>query len=209
VVNPAITLGALSLRQWTLNQSGYDGQISFSGGTGTYGNLSVTGLPHGLSYVLSGNTLDLIGTPIQTGTFTLAVSLQDSTGSLGSRSYKLTINPLLALLPRTLPYGTPGYSYGQALAASGGTGPDSFAVIQGKLPPGLTLNSAAAPAQRQTHGHRHVHLYRHRHRRDRRNCKPHLHSPHRPLLLGLGRLLLKWIHCLSRVLRWRLTPPIH
>ena len=52
----------------------------------------------------------------------------------------------LALLPSTgpgeLPNGTVGQAYSQTIAATGGTGSDSFAVTSGTLPTGLNLSTS-------------------------------------------------------------------
>jgi len=47
--------------------------------------------------------------------------------------------PTIALSPATLPNGMLGTPYSQTITASGGTGPYTFAVTMGTLPPGLTL----------------------------------------------------------------------
>jgi hypothetical protein len=48
----------------------------------------------------------------------------------------------LTLAPTTLPSGTAGVAYSQAITATGGTGAVTFAVTTGSLPPGLTLTPA-------------------------------------------------------------------
>ena len=96
-INSAVTLGVLSPTQWDLNEPGYDGTIAVSGGSGTYSNLAVTGLPTGLSAKLSGSTITVSGTPTQIGTFTLTTTLQDSNGDKGSGTETLTVNPALSL----------------------------------------------------------------------------------------------------------------
>ncbi len=50
--------------------------------------------------------------------------------------------PTIVLAPTTLPNQTVGVPYSQTISATGGTGPYSFAVTSGTLPPGLTLSSA-------------------------------------------------------------------
>ncbi|NCT70124.1 MAG: hypothetical protein GXC75_04215 [Xanthomonadaceae bacterium] len=49
--------------------------------------------------------------------------------------------PTITVSPGTLPAGTVGSAYSQAITASGGTGPYIFAVTTGALPAGLTLAS--------------------------------------------------------------------
>jgi streptogramin lyase len=127
------SLAALSATQWTVSQPGYSGTIHISGGTGGYSNLNVTGLPPGLSAVLNGTTVTIAGTPTASGSFTVMVSLRDSTGASGSNSYTLHINPALTLSPATLPPGMRGFNYqpagnGNSITAAGGTGPVSLVV---------------------------------------------------------------------------------
>jgi hypothetical protein len=89
--NP-VTLGNLSPTQWTVNQPGYAGTIAISGGSGNYNDLQVSGLPAGLSGTLSGSNVVIYGTPTQTGVFNnIVVSVQDSTGTLASQTYSLTV----------------------------------------------------------------------------------------------------------------------
>lgn len=52
--------------------------------------------------------------------------------------------PAITLSPPTVPGGTEGVAYGQAITATGGTAPYTFSVTGGSLPPGLTLAPAGA-----------------------------------------------------------------
>ncbi len=99
-VSPVLlALGGLTATQWNLNQSGYNGTIAVSYGSGSYSHLQVTGLPAGLSASLSGSTITMSGTPTQVGTFSnIVVSLQDNSGIQGSRTYSLTINAAVSYL---------------------------------------------------------------------------------------------------------------
>jgi hypothetical protein len=89
---PTLNLGPLSVTKWTDGKVGYKGTISVSGGSGKYHGLEVTGLPSGLKASLSGHTITITGTPTQSGTFNLEVSLEDSNGEPGSTEATLTIN---------------------------------------------------------------------------------------------------------------------
>jgi Putative Ig domain/NHL repeat len=138
-VNPAPTLGSLSQTQWTVNQSGYSGTIGITGGTGTFSSLTATGLPSGLSAILSGNTITLSGTPTATGSFNnVSVSVTDASGAVASGTFAITINvaPTLgSLTPGQWTVGQGGYS--DTIAVNNGTGP--FVVsAQANLPSGLT-----------------------------------------------------------------------
>jgi hypothetical protein len=48
----------------------------------------------------------------------------------------------ITISPATVPAGTTGTAYSQALSGVGGTGPYTFAITAGTLPPGVTLSSA-------------------------------------------------------------------
>src|SRR3546814_2503005 len=59
-----------------------------------------------------------------------------------SSNYTLQVTaPTIVLAPATLPGGATGDAYSQALTASGGVGPYTFAVTAGSLPAGLGLAS--------------------------------------------------------------------
>jgi hypothetical protein len=70
-------------------------RIPISGGKPTYSNLQVTGLPEGLSALLSGNEIDISGTPTQFGVFPIGVTLNDSSGTSLSKTYSLSVLPEL------------------------------------------------------------------------------------------------------------------
>jgi hypothetical protein len=134
-----ITVGSLSPAQWDLNEPGYYGMIAVSGGTGSYSSLSVTGLPNGLSAALSGSTINVIGTPTQSGTFSdIAVSLKDTGGTMGQATESLTINPAVTLgdlSPAEWTVNEPGYD--GTIDVSGGTGGYQNLQVTG-LPQGLS-----------------------------------------------------------------------
>lgn len=92
--NPnGITIGNLTPAQWDVNEAGYDGTIPVSGGTGTYTDLVVTGLPSGLRAEMSGSTITITGTPTESGTFDdIAVALEDSQEDEGDGTEDLTID---------------------------------------------------------------------------------------------------------------------
>ena len=84
-INAAPTLGTTSITAWSVNQSGYSGTIAVAGGQAPYNNLTVTGLPAGLTAALSGTTITLSGTPTATGTFgNIVVSVHDSSSLTAS-----------------------------------------------------------------------------------------------------------------------------
>ncbi len=110
----------------------------------------------GPSTLPSGVTLDFpteVGTTVTlTGVFppvsvpaTYTVLLYASSGlyleQTIQRTYSITVNPA-PQLSSSLPDGQVGSPYSGLLSVSGGTGPFSFALVGGSLPPGLVLGSS-------------------------------------------------------------------
>jgi len=143
IADPAITLAPASLPGGTQNTA-YSQTLSASGGTAPYTYAITAGaLPAGLS-LSSGGTI--AGTPTVNGPFTFTVTATDaSTGSgpyTGSRNYTLSIAaPTITIAPTSLPQGTQGSAYSQALSASGGTAPYTYSITAGALPTGLSLTN--------------------------------------------------------------------
>ena len=88
------------------------------------------------------------------GTAQIAVYVAGRSGGT-SNLVAFTVNPAstttttttetpLAITTVSLPVGTAGTVYSQALAASGGTAPYTWSTTSGAVPPGLTLSSAGA-----------------------------------------------------------------
>lgn len=133
----------------TLNSpygSAFSQTFSASGGTGPYAYSLSGALPSGLTFTAATGVLS--GTPTQTGTFPITVSVTDATTGAGapytaSRSYTLNVAaPTIAIAPATLPAGAAGSSYSQTLTASGGVAPYTFQVTAGNLPVGVSLSAS-------------------------------------------------------------------
>ena len=134
----------------------YQGRLVTSHNAG--GTLRVVAgvLPPGLTlpatFGPSGPTIG--GTPTQQGiepTYTFTVQGTGDHGQPLYQAYSITVDqnlPLSIVLPSsgsTLEPGTVGQAFGQNFFLNGGAGPYSWAVAAGNLPPGLTLQTFAAP----------------------------------------------------------------
>ena len=138
-IDAGLTLGNLNPNEWTAYKPGYKSVIAVSGGSGSYSNAQVSGLPGGLSAALDGSDIDITGTPTQSGTFTLQVSIADSTGATATGADSLTVNPAVLtfgpLTPGKWQVNQPGYD--GVISISGGSGSYTNLQVSG-LPAGLT-----------------------------------------------------------------------
>jgi uncharacterized protein YhjY with autotransporter beta-barrel domain len=122
---------------------GYNQTVVASGGTGPYTYaVSAGALPAGLS--LNVNSGAITGTPSGSGPSAFTIRATDSLNNFGSRAYNINIGTnSLTINPATLPGSVTGRPYSATVVASGGTGPYTYSVSAGALPPGLTLNPAS------------------------------------------------------------------
>ena len=120
----------------------YSQSLSATGGSGPYTYaLSSGALPAGLA--LNTTTGAITGTPTANGLANFTVRVTDGNGDAGTRAYALNIGSnSLAINPTTLPAAVQGSLYSQIVTATGGTGPYTYAIIAGALPPGLMFNTA-------------------------------------------------------------------
>jgi hypothetical protein len=141
---PPITLncGTCSAGRGTIGVN-YSARLSVTGGLGPFTFSLVTGssLPPGLT--LNATTGLITGTPTAGGNYIFTVMVTDSTG----QSDTVTCTVYIAVPPVNLDCGTcgtgratVGSAYVSNLRVTGGTGPYKFDIVQGALPPGLTLN---------------------------------------------------------------------
>ena len=136
--------GAPSITTSTLPAStvgvAYSQALAATGGVSPYTwSVSSGSLPHNLS--LDPGTGVISGTPDVAATtlFTVTVAGADTVAS--SMPLSIVINPALSVSTTALATGTLAFPYSQTLAASGGTGADTWSVTLGTLPGGLSLNS--------------------------------------------------------------------
>ena len=96
----------------------------------------------------SGNWSFSLVSPLGAGAHTAGATATDAAGNASAASSvsNFYVAPTVTVAPATLPGGTVAVAYSQALTASGGTPPYTFAVTAGSLPGGLTLASGGGLA---------------------------------------------------------------
>jgi hypothetical protein len=125
----------------------YSATLAASGGTTPYTwSVSSGSLPAGLT--LNANTGAISGTPTTAGSSSFTVMVADSTSptpQTATKDLSITVNGgggggSVTITTSSMPDGTAGTPYSAALQTSGGTGPYTWALTDGSLPEGLTLN---------------------------------------------------------------------
>lgn len=97
----------------------------------------------GTATAFVGNILALTSITLNTGATTSGRLLaRNGAVTLDSNNVEVCVScTLITVLPATLPAGSLGAPYTQALSASGGTAPYTFSISSGALPPGLALSA--------------------------------------------------------------------
>ena len=132
-IAPAALPGVIAGQPYTQTLTALAGEAPF-----TFA-ITAGALPPGITLSAAG---ELSGTSIVTGAYAFTVTVNAACG-IGVREYNLgVVCPAFAVLPDVLPPGVIGVPYSQTLVTDGGTAPFAWAVSDGSLPAGLTLDSA-------------------------------------------------------------------
>jgi hypothetical protein len=138
-VSSPLTITTVTLPPAT-SGSNYGNSLSASGGTNPYTWTLIGGnLPSGLTLSTSGL---ISGMPTSAATASITVQVSDNTQpspQVASKTLSLTVTSPLTIPSASLPGGIIGTPYSHVMAASGGTGPYTWSLSSGALPPGITL----------------------------------------------------------------------
>ena len=85
------------------------------------------------------------GTATTAGAFDFTVQLSDLTFAVSTKQLRIIVvsSPLVITTASPLPNGFVSTPYTQTLAAAGGAPPDTWSIVAGALPPGVTLDSSS------------------------------------------------------------------
>lgn len=140
-----VTLGPLGIVESTLpaaNQNlPYRATLTPQGGIPPY-RWSFD-IPNPQSLTISPTTGVITGTPPNSGTYALPVSLKDATQQVFSESFVFSVLPAVSITTTAVGNGLPGVPYSATVSATGGALPYRWSISAGTLPPGLSLNAAS------------------------------------------------------------------
>jgi Tol biopolymer transport system component len=129
----------------------YQAPITAEGGVAPYRWSVISGRPPtGLSLAADGTPSTTVsGTPQTSGTLAFQVQVVDQTGQAVSRPFSIAVReaiPALELVTQAVPNAVQGRLYQATVDAAGGVPPYTWAISQGSLPSGLTLDPAGTPS---------------------------------------------------------------
>jgi gliding motility-associated-like protein len=140
IVRDPLLLPAATLANGTVGMP-YPTQTipSATGGTNTYVYSSPVPVAPGLTF--NPSTREITGTPTQSGTFTVPITVVDGDNKVVTTNYTIVVGNPLVLAPKVLVDGTVNVVYpGETIpAATGGTGPYTYTSTT--LPAGLAFNA--------------------------------------------------------------------
>ncbi|MEQ8565392.1 MAG: putative Ig domain-containing protein [Deltaproteobacteria bacterium] len=131
----------------------YDATIEVMGGVGgTVFRRGAGQIPPGLALTrVDDTTARLSGTPTESGTFTVQVEAEDAEGQRARKTFFLEISeppPAVRITTISLPPAMVGAAYEATIAALNGAGDYTWAIVNGRLPAGLTLEPGGRPSTR-------------------------------------------------------------
>lgn len=130
--------------------SAYQATLEAVGGTGSGRVWSIDqgALPAGLSLSAAG---EITGIPTAVGISTFTVRVTDPSQFI-NRELSITVSPVglsVAVVTLALPTGESGVNYDTTIVAVGGTEMNyTWSIVQGELPPGISVESMGTPATR-------------------------------------------------------------
>jgi hypothetical protein len=137
-----VALGPLTISESALQAATQNVPYSFTlhafGGIPPYSWRLGGAIPPG--FKIDPTTGVITGTPIQTGSFPLAVTLQDSGNTSVTQNYTLTVGNVLTITNTSLPNGSTNVAYSATLTAVAGQTPYTWSISAGSLPPGLNVD---------------------------------------------------------------------
>ncbi|TKC60030.1 T9SS type B sorting domain-containing protein [Pedobacter hiemivivus] len=141
-VNPQVNFVTTVLSNATLTTPYFKQITAATGGTPAFTYALAQGstpLPAGLTLATNGA---IGGTPTASGVFPFSITATDSKGCVAIAAFSLTVNVALSIDTKLLPNGTVDIPYPPQTipAATGGTGPYTYAAPVGSLPPGLNFD---------------------------------------------------------------------
>ena len=116
--------------------------LALSGGTAT--SVAVASAASHGTATASGTSITYTPTAGFSGADSFTYTATNASGTSGPATVAITVSPpSISLITTTLSNGTMGISYSATLTASGGTAPYTYAITDGALPEGLSLNAAS------------------------------------------------------------------
>ena len=139
-VSPGLHINTLSMPDGLVGTKYPTTIVTASGGQSPL-NWMVTGLPAGLTWLKTGDTVTISGTPAQWGTANVTFSVTDSStpAMQDTQTISFKIDSSLKIILPSFEKATVNARFLQAVKATGGVEPIKWSVVGGTLPPGLSL----------------------------------------------------------------------